>query len=168
MSGRGVGRRAAAARRGWIVATATAAATTAALAGCAAAAPGAGDGPLPPGLVGTTWRAETIAGQPVADGAASTLSFLADGRVAGLGGCNRYAGTIRAEDGRLRVGPLAATRMACDPALMDQEARFFAALEGTARLRRDGGFLLLEPEGAGEPSRLAPDAEAAPPPATAP
>jgi heat shock protein HslJ len=46
-----------------------------------------------PGLAGTTWRAETIMGRPVIDSAASTITFEADGRVSGRGGCNRYFGT---------------------------------------------------------------------------
>jgi putative lipoprotein len=53
----------------------------------------AADEPTAPGLAGTTWRAETIMGRPVIDSAASTITFEADGRVSGRGGCNRYFGT---------------------------------------------------------------------------
>ena len=87
---------------------------------------------------GTSWRAETIAGRPVQGGTVSTLSFLADGRVAGSGGCNRYAGEIRSEDGRLQVGQLASTMMACLPEQMDQERRSWRRWRGPAGVARDG------------------------------
>jgi hypothetical protein len=53
----------------------------------------AADEPATPALAGTTWRAETITGRPVLDSAASTITFEADGRVSGQGGCDRYFGT---------------------------------------------------------------------------
>ena len=121
---------------------------------CAAAAPG---GSAPPSeLVGTSWRAVTIAGQPVDGGIESTLSFLPDGQVAGSGGCNRFAGAVDASAGRLRLGQLASTMMACPAAQMEQEQRFLAMLTGTERLTRDGEFLVLEGPAGTAPSRLAP------------
>jgi heat shock protein HslJ len=112
--------------------------------------------PAPPlaELVGATWRAETIAGRPVMDNAASTLTFVSAERVAGLAACNRYSGPLRIADGRVAVGPLAATRMACAPALMDQETRFLTTLERVERIRLDGPFLLLHATGDSEPTRL--------------
>jgi len=123
----------------------------------ACATPGSDRAVPPAELVGTSWRAETIAGRPVQGGTISSLSFLADGRVAGSGGCNRFAGEIRSEDGRLQVGQLASTMMACPPGQMDQERRFLAALETTRRLARDGAFLVLEGPAGSPPTRLAPD-----------
>lgn len=122
-------------------------------AACATGPPKAG--PLPPGLDGTSWRAVTITGLPVLEGVASTLSFTGDG-VAGQGACNRYRGPLVERDGRLRVGPLAATRMACAPEVMEQERRFLTALEQGERLERDGPALLLRSAGRAEPTRLLP------------
>jgi heat shock protein HslJ len=135
-----------------------------ALAGCAivtACAANGSDAPPPLAeLVGTSWRAVTIDGQPVAGGVSSTLTFLADGRVAGSGGCNRYAGEMRSREGRLQLGPLASTMMACPPERMEQEQRFLTAVGGTERVRRDGAFLVLDgPEGT-QPTRLTPFTEA--------
>jgi heat shock protein HslJ len=53
----------------------------------------AADEPAAPPLADTTWRAETILGRPVIDSSATTITFGADGRVHGRGGCNRYFGT---------------------------------------------------------------------------
>jgi heat shock protein HslJ len=47
--------------------------------------------------------------------------------------------------------------MACAEALMDQETRFFQALQSAERWTMDEhGLLLIYSSGAGEPSRLAP------------
>ncbi|MFC3125668.1 META domain-containing protein [Pseudoroseomonas globiformis] len=65
-------------------------------------------------------------------------------RASGSGGCNRLAGPYMLDGARLRIGPLASTRMAClDPAASALEARFLAALDATASYRIGGGFLTL-------------------------
>jgi heat shock protein HslJ len=122
-----------------------------------AAAGQAANDPATPELTGTTWRAETIMGRPVIDYAASTVAFEADGRVQGRGGCNRYFGSSTIEGERLSFGPLGATKMACPPALMDQETRFFEALQSAERWSFDAhGLLLVYSSGADQPSRFAP------------
>ena len=74
--------------------------------------------------------AEDIGGGGVVDRLQTTLEFSADGRFFGHGGCNRYTGTVKAVGrGKLVFGPAASTRMACPPASMDQEAKFFKALD---------------------------------------
>lgn len=112
--------------------------------------------PLPPGLAGTSWRAETITGLPVLDGTDSTLTFLGTDRIAGLAACNRYNGSIAVKDGRVRVGPLVATRMACTPPVMEQERRFTTALEQAQRFALEGSTLLLHSAGRPEPTRFRP------------
>ena len=48
----------------------------------------------------------------------------------------------------LKFGPVAATRRACPPTEMEQEARFFAALEAARGFRMEHGLLvLLDAEG---------------------
>jgi heat shock protein HslJ len=132
------------------------------LAACAAATAAPAD-PLA-GLVGTTWRAETIEGRPVTGIATSTLTFVSTEQIAGRAGCNRYSGPLRVAGERVAIGPLATTRMACEAALMDQEERFLAALGRTERIAQDGAFLLLHAAGGREPTRLARFTEPAPPP----
>ena len=48
----------------------------------------------------------------------------------GTGGCNQYMTTYRVEGNRVVVDPLQATRRACERAIMEQETKFFAALQG--------------------------------------
>jgi heat shock protein HslJ len=121
---------------------------------CATAAPP--PGALPDDLAGSSWRAETVAGERVPDDVAVTIEFGADGRrIAGRSGCNRYTGTVSVADGRLAVGPVATTRMACPPEQARFEAAFLAALAGAERLRRDNIALVLE-QISGPPSRFLP------------
>jgi heat shock protein HslJ len=98
-------------------------------------------------LVGPTWRLVRIQGQPVIDGTAVSAEFTSEARVAGKAGCNQYSGGARAEDGgRLVVGPLASTRMACSPqAVMDQETRYLTALQAAESFAIDGSQLRLGP-----------------------
>jgi putative lipoprotein len=117
----------------------------------------AADEPAAAQLAGTTWRAETILGRPVIDSAASTITFDADCRVRGRGGCNRYFGTSAIDGDQLAFGALGATKMACPEALMDQETRFFQALASAERWTIGAdGLLLIYSAGADQPSRFAP------------
>jgi heat shock protein HslJ len=93
----------------------------------------------------------------VIEAAASTITFEADGRVHGRGGCNRYFGAATIDGEQMSFGPLGSTKMACAPAVMDQEARFFQALESAERWSLDeDGLLLIHSAGVDEPSRFAP------------
>ena len=83
------------------------------------------------------WLAEDIGGGGVVDRVHSSLDIGADGRITGSGGCNRMAGTAEFTDVSIRFGAIAATRMACPPAVMDQEAKFFAALEAARSWKID-------------------------------
>ena len=109
----------------------------AALAGCASTEGTVSSPATVPPLAGTAWLAEDIDGRGVIDRAQTTLVFTEPGqdatRISGSGGCNRYSSPVSIDDETIRFGALAATRRACPPALMDQEARFFAALARTDR-----------------------------------
>jgi heat shock protein HslJ len=91
-----------------------------------------------------------------ADRAATTLRFVSDSRVSGRAGCNQYAGPLQLGANTIRVTETLSTRMACAPAVMEQEGRFLAALGEVRTFRRDGDRLLLL-DGAGRVRiRLAP------------
>ncbi len=97
----------------------------------------------PSPVVGADWRVTRIAGAPLPPGAAVTIAFSADGRVAGRSGCNRYTGAVEINGERLTFGPLAGTRMACQPPLMAVESRFLEALRNVDRWRLQRGTLVL-------------------------
>lgn len=65
-----------------------------------------------------------------------TAEFSGD-RIAGSGGCNRFMGGYKLQDGNLNIGPLASTFMACEQAVMDQETKYLAALQAAQRYEID-------------------------------
>jgi putative lipoprotein len=100
-------------------------------------------------LVGR-WLAEDIRGGGVIDRLQSVLELAADGKVSGSGGCNRMSGTATIAGSRIAFGAIASTRMACAPAAMDQESKFFAALRAARSWRVDqrrGKLFLLDMRG---------------------
>ena len=85
--------------------------------------------PVP--LLDTAWRVIGIGGDPVLADTNVTLSIAADRRAGGNGGCNNYFTEATFGEPPLSFGPVAATRMACTPEAMTQEAALFAALTAT-------------------------------------
>lgn len=105
-----------------------------------------------------TYRVEWIGERPLLDGSHLTITFGADDRAYGTGGCNHWFAGYGVEGEILRFSQIGSTRKACSPALMEQEARFFQALQ---RVRRWGvsplDQLQLWPD-EGKPIRLLPEA----------
>ncbi|WP_310448195.1 YbaY family lipoprotein [Thiobacillus sp.] len=97
-------------------------------------------------LENTYWKLTAIGALPVQVQANEREAYLLllDGRVSGSSGCNKLMGTYtqQAPNG-LRIGPLASTRMACLPALVDQETALTAALARATGYRIDGKALDL-------------------------
>lgn len=107
--------------------------------------------PPPSSLVGTQWRLESLAGRPALDGVEATLEFPEAGRIAGNGSCNRFDGAATITGERMQMGAIAATRMACEPARMDQENRYLAALGAAERIAMDGARLVIHVSGLDQP-----------------
>jgi heat shock protein HslJ/phosphoserine phosphatase len=95
------------------------------------------------------WLAEDIMNAGVVDRAQSTLEVQPDGTVAGNTAVNQYRGKATIDGRNIQFGPLATTRRAGPPALMNQESKFLAALDKTAGFRIDerGLLFLLDAEG---------------------
>jgi heat shock protein HslJ len=100
------------------------------------------DGSLPFDLIGK-WKAEEIQGVAPQSGADSILEIEEAGTVAGTGGCNTIFGQVRQGGGVLKIGPLAVTRKACAPAIMDQERKFVEAINAAVDYRGERGSLTL-------------------------
>jgi len=104
-------------------------------------------------LVGAVWLAEDLEKRGVLDRAQTTMRFDSQERVSGSTGCNNYSAGYKVNGNDLRFGPVAATRRACVPALMDQE-RFTKVLEATTSYRRDDEYLRLFNDQGKELARL--------------
>lgn len=103
--------------------------------------PGAGH----PGdaLRGGRWLLEDLGGAGVIDNVQATLAFPEAGKVAGSGSCNRFTGSVTISASSINFSPLATTRMACVPAVMNQESRYLRALQGATRYEVRGSTLLI-------------------------
>ncbi|MEP7177239.1 MAG: YbaY family lipoprotein [Gemmatimonadales bacterium] len=106
------------------------------------------------GLSGTAWRLEDLAGAGVLDRVEATLEFPEAGKVTGAGSCNRFFGTVEISGASISFGPLGATRMACVEAVMNQETKYFEALQGAERFRIDGSTLWIHSRGLDQPLRF--------------
>jgi heat shock protein HslJ len=106
--------------------------------GCAStmAAPGKSN------LMGA-WTVEYIGERPVIDNSPAYIEFAEEGRVGGHASCNRFVGEYALSGSSLSFGKLGATKMMCPPALMEQEARFLAALERVSKVQIQNGLLVL-------------------------
>lgn len=80
-------------------------------------------------LTANEWVVEDLDGGGIIDRSNATLTFGRDGRVAGSASCNRYSGSYAATGEGLTFGNAAVTRMACAPALMEQEEKFLAIIQ---------------------------------------
>ena len=94
----------------------------------------------------TTWVLDSFAGEsmPVEALEDVTSEFtLADGTVTGSGGVNIFNGSYELSGEDISFGPLAATKMAGPPEAMEQESRFFEALESAAHVELKGNKMTL-------------------------
>ena len=112
----------------------------------------------PAELAGTEWILEDLGGNGVLDDVQASLvfpkEFPSEGKISGNGSCNSFSGSATIVDGVISIGPLATTRMACVPAVNDQESRFLQALQSAERLEYNGPFLFLYAKGLDHPLRF--------------
>lgn len=95
-------------------------------------------------IAGVEWTAAEVDGEPIPVGARRPTAVVADGRIAGFGGCNRYTASIsETSPGSIAVGPAAATKMACPEPEMLLEDRFLASLGAAVRYSFLAGRLAL-------------------------
>jgi len=105
---------------------------------------------------GVHWVVEDLAGTGLIDRSLVTLKFMDNGRVAGRASCNHFMGSYALQPDGLSFSALAGTRMACAPALMNQERRYLELLEAVVdgRIGRHGELELVT--GSGEVIRAFP------------
>jgi uncharacterized membrane protein/heat shock protein HslJ len=73
-----------------------------------------------------------------------SLEFAVDGKVHGSGGCNRYFGAYEMGPGdSLKIKSIGSTRMACPQEFMDQELRYFEALQSVSVFKVENELLQL-------------------------
>jgi heat shock protein HslJ len=95
------------------------------------------------------WVAEDIFGGGVIDTAQSTLEISLDGSVSGSTAVNRYGGKAKIDGQKIEIGPLAVTRRAGPPALMEQESKFTSALGKVVSFRLEASGLMYFSDASG-------------------
>ena len=122
-------------------------------AGAVTACGGSNDAPSP----GTSGGAKDLSGTLgdrtwVLDGAGSTPTIAGDGtvtlavdsgRIAGRAPCNTYNAEFTIDGDRVEVGPIATTRMDCEPATNKAETAFLKALAKLDTIAADGDRLTM-------------------------
>lgn len=109
-------------------------------------------------LIGTSWQAESLRGEAVAEPAAATVDFLPGDHVRGQAGCKRFVAPFATRADKITIGPIRTSLGACDGAEAGLEGRMVEALEKAERVELGEGVLVLHDAG-GEPSRFVPRAE---------
>lgn len=91
-----------------------------------------------------TWYVEYIGERPVIDHSPARIQFTHEGAINGNASCNRFFGSYTYKNGQLTIpGNLGATKMACLPALMEQEQRLFEHLPTATHAVVENGLLIL-------------------------
>jgi heat shock protein HslJ len=95
--------------------------------------------------VGGTFISTAIVGRELVADTRVTLSF-SDGRLVAQAGCNTMSGPYAVAEGRLQVGQMGTTEIACPSAQSEQDAWLAVFLNGAA-VTLDGGTLTLAADG---------------------
>jgi heat shock protein HslJ/uncharacterized membrane protein len=102
-----------------------------------------GCGGDPASLLQGEWIIQELNDVVVAQGAPGTLSFSPDGRLSGRSFCNSFSGAYTLTGESLTISQVAATLMACEPALMDQEKLFHELLREVRRFEAEAQSVTL-------------------------
>lgn len=99
-------------------------------------------------LAGTEWKLVSFGavGAPsiIVEGTTVTIKFGTDGKAGGTGGCNSYGGDYQARGDNLTLTKIISTKRACvAQAAMEQENRYFKALELASRFKLTGDQLTI-------------------------
>ncbi|SHK20272.1 Heat shock protein HslJ [Marinobacter antarcticus] len=98
---------------------------------------------------GAEWVVEDLAGVGIIDRSRMTIEFFDENRLAGQASCNRYGGQYELTGEGVSFDYMYVTKMACAPALMNQENRFleFMAKVKRASIGRHGELVLTTTTG---------------------
>ncbi len=72
-----------------------------------------------------------------------TMNIHEDGKLGGQSGCNVYGGSYSVDDGKLKIGDIISTMMACEEPSMKFEQTFFKTLEGATKFDVDDDKLTI-------------------------
>ncbi len=94
-------------------------------------------------MTGIEWRPTLLGANEIATDSGMFVLFEVDGSITGNGGCNNFFGSLQTTEGKLSVGELGSTRMACPPDIMENETAFLKALQDTTQFEMGKNSLQL-------------------------
>jgi len=80
---------------------------------------------------------------PAVTAVEATLTFGADGKLTGSGGCNSLSGDYEGKGEQITFGPITSTLMGCPDPQMAQEGIVHQVLTGTANFKIEGNTLTI-------------------------
>lgn len=93
-------------------------------------------------LDASSWALQQFAGHDLALPEDRQVTLKIEGtRLGGRAPCNSYGADLTEREGRVTIGPILSSKMACDR--LDLEQAYFAALTQVTSVRRDGANLTL-------------------------
>lgn len=95
------------------------------------------------GLHGTNWSLTSWEGRSDSEHLRRVQMSFEGNNISGEGPCNRYDASFTLQDGKLELGPVAATKRGCEAERMQLESAWFAALAKLDRLELDGNSMVL-------------------------
>ena len=105
-------------------------------------------------LAGSEWKPTQLYDKSVPADFDIFIQFGGEDRATGYGGCNRFTGRYSTDEQTIRIGPLASTRRACVPEVMDMENLFFKVLDSARSFQRNRIDLILFDDAQVEIARL--------------
>ncbi len=114
----------------------------------------------PPALAASSWAVTDMAGLAPLPEHPITFEFDTEGNITGDASCNRFGGGCTFEGDKITVGPVRATRRACEEPVMSQERTFLRLLAAVQswELPTNDQLVLRGPEGDIKARRRAEDA----------
>lgn len=92
-------------------------------------------------LLETQWQLVRVNAMNITPENNFTITFHQDKSVNGTGACNRFFGQYSTEGGKIKIGPLGATKMMCHG--IETEDAFFQMLDKIDTYTIDGNTLML-------------------------
>ena len=99
-----------------------------------------------PGLDGREFLSTNVEGHDLVEGTDISITFM-DGSLSANAGCNTMGGDYVLDGDTLEVGPMFATEMGCEPALMEQDTWLAEFLATMPTVSLDGDQLTLQGDG---------------------
>jgi heat shock protein HslJ len=91
----------------------------------------------------------TVDGEPIPLLADYPVTLvIEDGQISGRAACNSYGGSVSVDGSSIEIGEVAWTEMGCEPAVMESEQAFLAALMLVDTIEVDGDVATLSGGGA--------------------